>query len=48
MYLEQNVDIVFDLSTGADPGFLERGFICIKGRGLALLILSHSYSSNTH
>ena len=37
---------------GADPGFLERGFICIKVRGvrfadciivrgLALLILSH-------
>ena len=37
MYLEQIVDIVFDLS----PGFLERGFICIKGRGLELLILSH-------
>ena len=25
---------------GADPGFLERGFICI-GVGFALLILSH-------
>ena len=23
---------------GADPGFLEKGFICIKGRGFALLI----------
>ena len=28
-------------SSGADPGFLERGFICIKVWGLALLILSH-------
>ena len=27
--------------TGADPGFLERGFICIKGWGFALLIISH-------
>ena len=28
---------------GADPGFLERGFICIKeeGGGVALPILSH-------
>ena len=26
---------------GADPGFLERGFIYIKGWGLALLIVSH-------
>ena len=25
----------------ADPGFLERGFICIKVWGFALLILSH-------
>ena len=30
-----------ELYTGADPGFLERGSICIKGWGLALLILSH-------
>ena len=27
--------------SGADPGFLERGFICIKGWGFVLLILSH-------
>ena len=26
---------------GMDPGFLERGDICIKGLGFALLILSH-------
>ena len=26
---------------GADPGFLERGFICIKVWGFALLILSN-------
>ena len=30
-----------DLETGADPGFLERGFMCINERGFALLILSH-------
>ena len=29
------------LWAGADPGFLERGFICIKVWGFALLILSH-------
>ena len=29
------------MSTGADPGFLERGFLCIKVWGFALLILSH-------
>ena len=35
------------LITGADPRFLERGFICIKGWGFALLILSHfSYISH--
>ena len=28
---------------GADPGFLERGFICIKVWGLTLLILSHFF-----
>ena len=27
--------------TGVNPEFLERGFICIKGWGFALLILSH-------
>ena len=26
--------------TGADPGFQERGFICIKGGEFSLLILS--------
>ena len=26
---------------GADPGFLESGFICKKGMGFALLISSH-------
>ena len=35
--IEKNVD----WGTGADPGFLERGFICIKVWGLALLIFSH-------
>ena len=25
---------------GANPGFLERGFICIKEKGVALLVLS--------
>ena len=30
-----------DLDTGTDPGFLERGFMCIKGWGFALLILYH-------
>ena len=29
------------LWSGADPGFLERGFICIKVWEFALLILSH-------
>ena len=28
-------------TTGADPGFLERGFICINVWGFALLSLSH-------
>ena len=30
------------IMSGADPGFLERGFIYIKVWGFALLILSHS------
>ena len=29
-----------DWKSGADPGFLEKGFICIKVWGFALLILS--------
>ena len=34
----------FGLSqSGADPGFLERGFIHIKVWGFALLILSHFF-----
>ena len=35
--------ITFDhqLSAGADPGFLERWFICIKVWGDFMLILSH-------
>ena len=32
---------VFYKTSGADPGFLERGFKNIKMRGFALLILSH-------
>ena len=33
--------------SGADQGFLERGFICIKVCGVALVILSHfSYISH--
>ena len=28
-------------TTGEDPGFLERGFICIEVWGFALLILSN-------
>ena len=31
---DQTVDLKF---TWADPGFLERGFICIKGWGFTLL-----------
>ena len=27
-------------SSGADPGFLEKGFICIKGWAFAVTILS--------
>ena len=34
-------------NSGADPGFLERGFICIKVLGFALLILSH-FSEISH
>ena len=29
------------METGADPGFQERGFMCINERGFALFILSH-------
>ena len=31
------------ICSGADPGFLERGFICVKVQGFALLILSHFF-----
>ena len=30
-------------NTGADPGFLERGFVCIKVWGFACLSLSLSF-----
>ena len=33
--------LLFGVSPGADPGFLERGFVRIKVWGFALLILSH-------
>ena len=33
--------VVSNELAGVDPGFLERGFICIKVWGFALLILSH-------
>ena len=36
-----------DRSSKADPKFLERWFICIKGWGFALLILSH-FSEISH
>ena len=31
---------ILQVLSGADPGYLERGFICIKVLGFALLILS--------
>ena len=31
---------------GADPGSLERGFICIKGWGFVLLVLSRIFLQN--
>ena len=34
-----------NLNAEADPGFQERGFICIKGWGFALLILSISHEN---
>ena len=30
--------------SGPDPGFLERGFICKKWWGFALMILSHFFN----
>ena len=33
--------------SGADPGFLERGFICLKVWGFALLFLSN-FSEISH
>ena len=33
--------VPFIKTSEVDPGFLERGFICIKVWGFALLILSH-------
>ena len=32
-----------DQAPGADPGFLERGFICVMVWGFALLILSYFF-----
>ena len=37
----KNLNLQFVNLTGADSGFLERGFICINVLGFALLILSH-------
>ena len=34
------MDLNLYRKSGADNGFLKRGFICIKGWGFALLILS--------
>ena len=31
----------YDPTAGEEPGFLERGFICLKVWGFVLLILSH-------
>ena len=31
----------FDEASGVDRGFLERGFICIRGWRFALMISSH-------
>ena len=41
--MSQQAVVVFELHIlpGAEPGFLERGFICIKVWGLPLLILSN-------
>ena len=42
LYAHANFNLMLDNSdTGADPGFLIRGFICITEWGFALLILSH-------
>ena len=40
-------NITENIYTEADPGFLERGLICIKVWGFALLILSH-FSKISH
>ena len=37
-----------DQNTGAGPGFLERGFICKKVWGFALLILSNFFYKISH
>ena len=42
IYTDRNHDMLMGkVYSGADPGFLERGFIYIKVRGFALLISSH-------
>ena len=35
------IDLIIHERSGLDPGFLERGFICIKVWGLPFLILSN-------
>ena len=39
--LDEHSKKIKEQQAGADPGFLERWFICIKVWGFALLILSH-------
>ena len=36
------------VGTGADPGLLERGLICIKVWGFALLIFCYFFSKISH
>ena len=39
--MKSDLILVLMIFSGADSGFLERGFICIKVWGFALLILSN-------
>ena len=39
-YVTQTNPGLYSATSGADLGFLERGFICVKMWGLALLVLS--------
>ena len=45
--IENSAEDNNDIKSGADPGFLEMGAICIKVWGFALLILSH-FSQISH